>query len=471
MIKQVVLFLEGKHDAILRRLESEMDLAAEELNFERAAVLRDQIRAVQRITERQRVVVPGGKDQDVIGMARVEDEMSVQIFHVRDGHVVGRDTFTMEGVAGVEDAAVLAAFARQYYDAAVSFPEEVLVPLHPDDAGVLRDWLSELRGKRVTLEAPKIGDKRRLVEMVTANAVQAADERRQKWLTDEQKTAAALSELKAALKLPVLPLRIECYDISNIQGTSAVGSMVVFEKGRPRTDSYRRFRIKTVDGADDFSMMAEMLRRRLKRAGQWLSRPMNLDAQPPELVLVDGSGPPAQGGEGSPPGVEAAPRDEDTGPGTQEPGMTMPTDWEQRPHLIIVDGGKGQLNAALGVLAELCITDQPIVGLAKQQEELFLPGQRDLIVLPRDSQGLFLLQRIRDEAHRFAITYHRNVRGKKAVVSDLDDVHGVGGRRKKALLQRFGSVPEIRKASIEEISAVEGVGPKLAAAIKQQLGG
>jgi excinuclease ABC subunit C len=391
----------------------------------------------------------------------------------------------MEGVAGGEDAAVLAAFLRQYYDAAISFPEEVLVPFMPDDAGVLREWLSELRGKRVALEAPKIGDKRRLVEMVTANAVEAADERRQKWLTDEQKTAAALGELKAALNLPVLPLRIECYDISNIQGTSAVGSMVVFERGRPRTDAYRRFRIKTVEGADDFAMMAEMLRRRLKRAGQWAPQPGSpvgigspsgdpdapTSAEAVGAPLVGAQRPESRDEDGSPPGREAAAFGQDAEQSVQDAEHAAPTEWEQRPQLIIVDGGKGQLNAALGVLAELGIADQPIAGLAKQQEELFVPGRSESIMLPRDSQGLFLLQRIRDEAHRFAVTYHHNVRGKKAVVSDLDDVHGVGGRRKKALLQRFGSVPEIRKASVEEIAAVDGIGPKLAAAIKRQLGG
>jgi len=487
-IKGIVGFLEGRHEPILRHLEMQMDQAAEELNFERAAILRDQIRAVQRISERQRVVVPGGKDQDVIGTARVEDEMCVQIFHVREGHMVGKDTFTLDGVADVEDDVALSAFLRQYYSEAISLPEEVLLPTPPDTPEVLREWLSELRGKRVALEAPKIGDKRRLVEMVIKNAVEAAEERRLKFLTNEQRITQALGQLREALDLTGLPRRIECYDISNIQGTSAVGSMVVFEEGKPRTSSYRRFRIKTVEGSDDFAMMSEMLRRRLKRAGEWdpavAASPSPADDQAAGAdasALLAGDPTPLGGAEpraAAPPpertlnGASEQPVVPDVaeGDGDEEAGAA-PSDWRRRPDLIIVDGGKGQLNAALAVLRELRVTDQPIVGLAKQQEEMFLPGRRDSIMLPRDSQGLFLLQRIRDEAHRFAITYHRNVRGKKAIVSDLDSIHGVGGRRKKALLQRFGSVPQIRKASTEEIAAVEGIGPRLASQIKAQLGG
>jgi len=474
-IKGIVQFLEGRHEPILRRLETQMDQAAETLNFERAAIVRDQIRAVQRISERQRVVVPGGKDQDVIGTARVEDEMCVQIFHVREGHMVGKDTFTLDGVADVEDDVALTAFVRQYYSEATSLPEEVLLPTPPDNPEVLREWLSELRGKRVALEAPKIGDKRRLVEMVIKNAVEAAEERRLKFLTNEQRITQALGQLREALDLPGLPRRIECYDISNIQGTSAVGSMVVFEEGKPRTASYRRFRIKTVEGSDDFAMMAEMLRRRLKRAGEWGPAGSSVPSLDGDQALPGDPGPVAFPGADAPPvdqSVHGAsePVAADEAEGDEEAGAAA-SDWRRRPDLIIVDGGKGQLSAALAVLRELRVADQPIVGLAKQQEEMFLPGRRDSIMLPRDSQGLFLLQRIRDEAHRFAITYHRNVRGKKAIVSDLDSIHGVGGRRKKALLQRFGSVPQIRKASAEEIAAVEGIGPRLATQIKAQLGG
>ena len=246
-----------------------------------------------------------------------------------------------------------------------------------------------------------------------------------KWLTDSQKTAAALTALQEALELPTLPVRLECFDISTIQGTSTVASMVVFENGKPRTDAYRRFRIKTVDGTDDFAAMREVLTRRLKRSGL------------------------AAGGEAGADGTE----------------------WTRRPDLIIVDGGKGQLGAALEVLRELGIEDQPIAALAKQNEELFLPGRSHPVVLPRTSQALFLVQRLRDEAHRFAITYHRNVRGKRAIVSGLDEIRGVGSARKKALVRRFGSVSELRRASAEEIAAVPGIGPKLAASIKSQLGG
>jgi excinuclease ABC subunit C len=469
VIEQVVNFLEGKHELVLQELEQQMTAAADELQFERARVLRDQLRVVQRVAAKQHVEVPGGGDQDVVGLARSENNVLVQLLAVRNGRLIGRETFTMENVAEVDDAGVLAAFLQQYYDTAAIIPPEILLPCTVPDRGVLEEWLAQHRGKRVRIETPVRGDKRRLLDLAADNAREAVEQEQVKWLTDSQKTAAALTELQEALTLPTLPVRLECFDISTIQGTSTVASMVVFENGKPRTDAYRRFRIKTVDGTDDFAAMREVLTRRLKRSG------LATSPHPPSPSPLEGEGEQAtsiEGGEGEP---EAAPLPvQGEVPGVRTAGAEGGedgTEWTRRPDLIIVDGGKGQLGAALEALRELGIEDQPIAALAKQNEELFLPGRSHPVVLPRTSQALFLVQRLRDEAHRFAITYHRNVRGKRAIVSGLDEIHGVGGARKKALLKRFGSVSELRRASAEEIAAVPGIGPKLAASIKSQLGG
>ena len=435
VIAQVVNFLEGKHDQVLADLEEQMNAAAEELNFERARLLRDQIRAIQRVAARQRVEVPGGGDQDVLGFARADGTMLVQLLAIRNGRLTGRDAFTMENVSETEDGEVLAAFLQQYYENAAIVPPEIMLPVDVPDHDVLENWLSDQRGRRAHLEVPQRGDKRRLVEMAGDNAREALEQERIKWLTDSQKTAAALTELREALDLPTLPVRLECFDISTIQGTSTVASMVVFENGKPRTDAYRRFRIKTVEGTDDFASMREVMTRRLKRSGR-------------ATTATDGA--------------------EDAAPGAEQPNED---DWTRRPDLMIIDGGKGQLGAALDALHELGIEDQPIAALAKQNEELFLPGRPNPVVLPRDSQALFLVQRLRDEAHRFAVTYHRNVRGKRAIVSGLDEIRGIGAARKKALLRRFGSVSELRRASMEDIASVPGIGDKLAASIKSQLGG
>jgi len=473
VIAQVVNFLEGKHDLVLEDLEREMTAAAEELNFERASALRDRMRAVQRAVSRQRVEVPGGGDQDVIGLARSDGSALVQLLAIRSGRLTGRDTYTMENVADVDEADVLAAFLQQYYDQAAIVPPEIIVPRDVPEHDVLEDWLSAQRGRRVRLEAPQRGDKRRLLELAADNARASLEQEQIKWLTDTQKTAAALTELKEALGLPTLPVRLECFDISTIQGTSTVASMVVFENGKPRTAAYRRFRVKTVDGpgeSNDFAAMREVIARRLKRSG----RAKDVVADSSVNGTTDEAAPGSAGVPPFPvtPGVSdllALPDDATTA--ASQDGAEDGGEWTRRPDLIIVDGGRGQLNAALDALRELGIDDQPIASLAKQHEELFLPDRPDPVILPRASQALYLVQRLRDEAHRFAITYHRDVRGKKALVSGLDEIRGVGGARKKALLRRFGSVAEIRRASTEEIAAVQGIGPKLAASIKSQVGG
>ncbi len=501
VIEQVAHFLEGKHDLVLDALERQMTEAAEELNFERARILRDQMRTIQRVSSKQRVEVPGGGDQDIIGLARSDSNVLVQLLAIRGGRLTGSETFTMENIADEDEATVLGAFLQQYYDAAAIVPPEVIVPRAVPGHDTLRDFLSERRGKRVELEVPQRGDKRRLLELAADNARAAVEQEQIKWLTDTQKTAAALTELKEALDLPTLPVRLECFDISNIQGTSTVASMVVFENGKPRTDAYRRFRIKTVGTPgepNDFAAMNEVLTRRLKRSGRATdghadgavidqadgaipSAPIDPGAAPTDHVPSDhAAAPPLNGLDDGALDGDDAPHELMGAEAYREEGAddtvdaAVPSDggaWTRRPDLIIVDGGKGQLGAALDALRELGIEDQPIAALAKQNEELFLPGRLDPVMLPRASQALYMVQRLRDEAHRFAITYHRNVRGKRALVSGLDEIRGVGGARKKALLRRFGSLSEMRRASTDEIAAVQGIGPKLAVSIKSQIGG
>jgi excinuclease ABC subunit C len=350
----------------------------------------------------------------------------------------------------VTDAEVLGAFLQQYYAATERPPREVLVPLAPADAEVLAGFLADRRGSGVALHVPERGEKRRLVGLATQNAVEALAKERAEWLADTGKRDEALDQLARALKLPRPPERIECYDMSNIQGTSAVGSMVVFLNGRPEPREYRRFRIRSGDTPDDFRMMAEVLRRRFSRASR-------LRAETGALSLA------AVGADEAPEGADEEPPDEERAASSRRlEGWAL-------PDLVIVDGGKGQLSAALGVMDELNLTEVPLAGLAKRFEELYVPGRSDPIVLPQKSQGLYLVQRIRDEAHRFAITYHRNVRGKRALASVFDEVPGIGPARKKALLKRFGSVRRIREASVEEVAATPGVGHDVADRLKRHL--
>jgi excinuclease ABC subunit C len=476
IIDQAALLLQGKSEQVTAKLKKQMEEAAEELDFERAARLRDQLEAVRKVTERQRVTVVDGHDQDVIGMARAEDETCVELITVREGRMLGHKQFVLQGTADQDDGVVLAAFLKQYYIIATEVPEEVLVPVEPDDAEAIGALLNGQRGRKVALVAPRRGDKVELIKVAQENAREAAEQRKQRWLNDTQKGTQAISELQKALNLPRLPVRIECFDISNLQGTSTVGSMVVFENGKPKTSAYRRFRIKTVAGSDDFASMAEMMRRRLKRAGA----PARPDPQDAAAEATDGRVEPRAMGEPAAAEMDGAldaddlemqatPDDDPATTAPEEPAAIAAAGWD-RPDLMIIDGGKGQLNAVLGVFSELGITDQPVVSLAKQHEELFLPGRSDSILLPPTSQALFLVQRIRDEAHRFAITYHRDVRGKRSLESQLDSVPGVGARRKRDLLRHFGSLSALRKADVEAIAALPGIGPKTARAIKDYLG-
>jgi excinuclease ABC subunit C len=447
-IGKIVDFLDGKQEGIADELRSEMEEHSDALRFEQAAAARDKLRAVERTIEQQKVAAFSRAEQDVVGMAREEGEACLQLFVVRNGKMIGREHFIVENARDATDADVLGSFLQQYYAATERPPRDVLLPMQPSDAEALSTYLTERRGSRVTLAVPERGEKRRMVQLATQNAIEALAKERAEWLADVGKRDEALDELATALGLPRPPERIECYDMSNIQGTSAVGSMVVFINGRPEPREYRRFRIRSGETPDDFRMMGEVLRRRFGRAAR-----MRRETGALSLAAVGADEAP-EGGDGEVEG-EPAERPRDAG-------------WAL-PDLVIVDGGKGQLSTAVGVLTELGLTDVPLAGLAKRFEELYLPGRSAPIVLPRTSQGLYLVQRLRDEAHRFAITYHRSVRGKRALASVFDEVPGIGPARKKALLKRFGSVRRIREASVDEVAETPGVPRELAERLKQHL--
>ena len=448
VIRQVILFLEGRVDEVVRELRLKMDEAAEGLEFERAAVLRDQIGAVERVTERQVMAAVAAVDTDVFGLARKDNQACVQVFFIRGGKVIGRDAFTLEGVADEPEDQVMASFLKQFYQSATYVPRRLLLPTCPAEAPLIQAWLSEMRGGKAELVVPQRGAKRQLVATAGENAREALQVMQAKWLADTGKTRAALEELQEELNLPAVPQRIECYDISNIQGTAAVGSMVVFLDGRPAPAQYRRFRIKSVAGANDYAMLQEVLRRRFKRAAKAPAHP----------ELVEGPEPPPEAG---PPPADVEPRAEEAADHDESFGNP--------PDLVIVDGGKGQLSAALDVMRDLAVAQIPAAGLAKQHEELFVKDVSEPIVLPRTSQALYLVQRIRDEAHRFAITYHRNVRQKAGIRSALDGVPGIGPKRKQALLRKFGSVARIREASPDDIAATPGFTRALADKVREYL--
>ncbi|HEV3485916.1 MAG TPA: excinuclease ABC subunit UvrC, partial [Vicinamibacterales bacterium] len=408
-IAEVIDFLEGRQEGVAQNLRRDMLQASDALRFEAAAVARDKLAAVERTIEQQKVAAYSRAQMDVIGLARSEAEACLQVLQIRNGKMIGREHFVVEGARESTDAEVVGSFLQQYYASTTSIPQSVLVSAQPPDAEALAAFLTTARGGRVTVQQPARGDKRRLVELASNNAREALEREQAEWLADQGKRLGAFQELAAAIGLAEIPERIECYDMSNIQGSSAVGSMVVFIDGRPEPREYRRFRIRSGDTPDDFRMMAEVLRRRFMRAAR-------LRAETGALSLE------AVGADEVPEGeaLEASP--DRSSP--REVGWAL-------PDLVIVDGGKGQLSAALGVLRELNLTELPIAGLAKRFEELYVPGRSDPVILPRNSQGLYLLQRIRDEAHRFAITYHREVRTRRALTSVFDDVPGIGPTRKR----------------------------------------
>jgi excinuclease ABC subunit C len=464
-VEQVELFLEGRQESLVKAIRDDMRRASERQDYEHAAIHRDKIKAIERTMESQKMAAFARTDLDLLGLARRDNQAAVQLFVIRGGKALGRDVFLLDTPRGVSDAEVVSGFLLQYYARASSIPPEVAIPLVLPDAADLERFLADRRAAgapagasaadsaparsltrtenltvprpdavRVTrtraratgasapvrLVVPQRGERRSLMKLATRNAEEMLAREQARWLADQGKTLGALDELADALSLPVLPARIECYDVSNFQGSETVASMVVFEDGKPRTGEYRRFRVRTVDGPNDVASHREVLRRRFRAA--------------------------REGDEGS----------------AEERRWAM-------PDLVLIDGGKPQVGAAKGVLDELGLHDLPLAGLAKQREELVLPDRADPVLLPTTSQALYLVQRLRDEAHRFAITYHRDLRRKASVRSKFDDLPGIGPRRRGALLRVFGSMKRVREAPLEQVAAVPGIGPTLAAKIKAHL--
>ncbi len=437
VIEQVLLFLEGKSDDVLRRLKQQMEDASAKMEFEHAAMLRDQLRSIERTVERQMISTTKNEDLDVFGISRNGDQACIQVFFVRGTQMIGRDNFVVEGTTDETEGAVISNFLLQYYESAQYIPKLIAVPTDPDERVTIEELLSEKRGSLVEVRIPERGEKKRLVELAGENAKEALDMMLVRWMADADKTETALEQLREELSLPEVPHRIECYDNSNIQGTNPVSSMVVFIDGKPANNQYRRFKVKTVVGADDFATMAEIMKRRFKRVD------VILPAEPAE----DG-------------GDEAAIASHE---------RSAPEDAWDSPDLVIIDGGKGQLGAAAQAMREMGVHHIPVVGLAKRFEELFVPDEDEPIVLPRGSEALYMVQRIRDEAHRFAITFHRQLRAKSSIQSALDTIPGIGPKRKKALLKKFGSVKTIREAEVEEIASTLGFTRALAEKVKAEL--
>jgi excinuclease ABC subunit C len=478
LVAEVVLFLEGHQDRLLQRLDAEMDGAAERMNYEAAAHLRDRIVAVRRVTEGQKVVWRSRIDMDLIAAAKAQGQACMQVFMVRGGKLIGQEHFMLDGVADQPDDVLFGEFFKQFYTAraaqtnigvtdgfsplalreardnevpvalkararkpasAATIPKEVLVETLPAEQPVIENWLSELKTQRVRILRAQRGPRAEYMRLVHENAEQNLRAYLAHQELQETASARSLTELAAALDLPEPPHRIECYDISNIGGTNPVASMVVFVEGRAKKSDYRRFKIRYDQGANDFAMMQETLRRRLR------------------YLKADTNAP----GEEDPASI----REEKS----LEAHLRRKEKFHHRPDLLLIDGGKGQLNAVVEVLEELDLWGIPVAGLAKENEWLYVPGQAEPIVLPPGSPGLHLVMRVRDEAHRFAVEFHRKRRGKAMTSSALDALAGIGPVRRKRLLNAFGSAAAIKRASVDEIAAVKGMTPALAASLKAEL--
>jgi excinuclease ABC subunit C len=415
VIREVILFLEGKQEKVVRALESQMKKAAQALDFERAALLRDQLQAVNQVIEGQRIATTASGEQDVIAFAQDKDQAYVQVFFIRSNKLIGRESFVLQGTQYEEPRQIMTSFIKQFYDSSPSIPPLLLLQHPVEDTAVIENWLQSKRGARVRLQVPRRGNKKQLVDIAAKNAEQGLEQLKIKELAAPRELDEALAEIQNKLHLAGLPLRMEGYDISNIQGAAAVGSMVVFEKGRPKPAHYRRFRIKTVAGANDYAMLQEVLKRRFKR-------------------ISDAS-----------------------------------DAWATLPDLVLVDGGKGQLSAAREAMAELGTESVPTASLAKENEEVFIPDQTEPVILPRSSAGLKLLQRLRDEAHRFALGYHQKIHKRESFASAMDNIPGIGPKRKQALIRQFGSIQAIREASEDELAAARGMTKSLAKKVKEYL--
>ncbi len=407
MIKSLCLFLEGRNEVVLKELTSRMQIAAENFQFELAAKLRDQVLAIEKISAKQNIII-GSSDQDIIGLARKADEACIQIFFIRSGKMIGRDHFLLNGTEDETDSALLNAFLEQYYNKATFIPKEILLPAEIENEEILSAWLSQKKNGKVSFGLPQRGVKKEMVLMANDNAVVVLEEQMIKNSAGLEQTVGAMKDLGRYLRMEKELKRIECFDISHIQGSETVASMVVFSNGAPDKQEYRRYKLKSVEGKpDDFKSMQEVVGRRYR----------------------------------------------------QSDGIM--------PDLIIIDGGKGQLNSALEIIRALGHYQIPVVGLAKQFEYVFLEGQSEPVILPPNSKALYLIQRIRDEAHRFAITYHRKLRHKRNLVSVLDHIEGIGPTRRKALWDAFGSIAEIKKAKITDLTAVPGISENIANNIVQ----
>jgi excinuclease ABC subunit C len=451
-------FMAGRTDTMIRRLERRMAEASAGQEYELAARLRDDLEALRRAMEKQAVVLGDGTDADVVAFAEDELEAAVQVFHVRGGRVRGQRGWVVDKLDDTATGDLVEQFVTQFYGPdSENVPREVLVPALPDDAEALADWLCERRGSRVSLRTPQRGDKRALMETVARNASQSLAQHKLKRASDLTARSLALGELQDSLGLPSAPLRIECFDISHVQGTNVVASMVVFEDGLARKSEYRRFAMRT--GTGDTDWIAEVVRRRFARY---------LDDQVEAGADAD-SDPVAEAAETPRPRRFAYPPPPATPSSAGGPPPGRAAKFAYPPNLLVVDGGAPQVAAAQAVLTDLGIEDVALVGLAKRLEEVWLPGEAYPAILPRTSEGLYLLQRVRDEAHRFAIAYHRQKRSKSMTVSALDGIPGLGETRRKALLAHFGSVKRLRSASVEDLTAVPGVGSRTAVAINAAL--
>ncbi len=434
MIDDLCKFLQGRTEPVVNRLKVEMMAASEAMQYEKAAAIRDQLLAIERVVEKQKVISSDQTDSDVIAFARDKGDTCAQVFFIRAGKLIGRESFMLEGTEEADPTEIVAQFVTQFYEEAAFVPQEVMLPNDIAEAEIVSQWLRAKRGEKVLLTVPRRGTKHDLIEMATTNASEALARLHAEREADVSKHVEGMAELQGALQLPRPPARIECFDISHLQGTATVASMVVFTQGAPEKGHYRSFNIRTVQGIDDFASMREALRRRF---GRWKEM-QDLKAE------------------------------KERG---NEPGRKIDESFAMLPDLLLIDGGKGQLGEAVMVLEEHGLTERvPVASLAKQKEEIFLPGQPMSIMLPRSSQGLFLVQRVRDEAHRFAITHNRNQRAKIGMASQLDAIPGVGPARRKALLAHFRDIDAIRAASVEDLQVVKGVSEEVAKAIKANLG-
>ncbi len=427
MIDRLCRFLEGDSGTVMRDLETEMRAHAERQEYELAARARDRLDALAKVIEHQRVITPGLADQDVIAVAREDGAAVAQVFFVRNGKMMGRETFHLDGASETPDEVVIAEFIKQFYGDTARVPGEIVVPEHVAESAIIERWLAEKRGTRVKLAVPQRGYKKALIDVAVENARETLRALRAAHAveSDDGRALEAIEGLQAALGLPRPARRIECYDVSNLQGTHTVGAMIVFEAAVPRRAEYRHFRLRGIEGPDDYEAMRQMLDRRMRRLRR------HRDGEVPD---------------GAAPGA-----------------------FEREPDLVLVDGGKGQLSVAKEVLASLALDDIPLAALAKRDELIFRPGVADPFRLPRDSQALFLVQRARDEAHRFAITYNRKLRHQSGLSSSLDSIPGIGPKRRRALLVHFGSLVHIRAASVDQIAEVKGMSRRAAEQVKAYL--